>query len=223
MNFKYPDLQTIEFRGMRLYETPEGNFYPSITTVLGKTMSEEKENALKSWQMSLGMDLAQKKTKEAANRGTAVHLLAERFIKGEDLVKPGESFEQSAMTSFNALKLKLKKINPWAQEVALYSDVLGVAGRTDLIGEFNGTPSIIDFKTSSKLKKDSDIEDYKFQLCAYAQMHNEMFGTDISHGVILMTSDGGFPQEFRVDLSKYTDALAKRVATFYREKMNLED
>lgn len=223
MNFTYPDLKATEFRGMRFYETPEGNYYPSITTVLGKTISEEKEKALKSWQMSLGMDLAQKKTKEAADRGTAVHLLAERFIKGEELIYPGEQFDQAAIASFNALKMKLKKIVPWAQEVALYSDELGVAGRTDLIGEYNGTPAIVDFKTSSRIKNDSDIEDYKHQLCAYAIMHNEMFGTDIGTGIILMTSAGGFPQEFRVDLSKYKDALLQRVNVFYKDKLNLED
>lgn len=223
MNFTYPDLKATEFRGMRFYETPEGNYYPSITTVLGKTMSEEKEKALKSWQTSLGMDVAQKKTKEAADRGTAVHLLAERFIKKEELILPGESFDNAAIVAFNALKLKLKKVVPWAQEVSLYSDELGVAGRTDLIGEYNGIPSIVDFKTSSKIKSEADIEDYKHQLCAYAAMHNEMFGTDIQAGVILMTSAGGFPQEFRVDLSKYRDALLYRVNTFYKDKLNLED
>lgn len=223
MNFTYPDLTAIEFRGMRFYETPEGNYYPSITTVLGKTMSEEKEKSLKSWQMSLGMDAAQKKAKEAADRGTAVHLLAERFIKGEELIQTGEKFDQASITAFNALKIKLKKIKPWAQEVALYSDTLGVAGRTDLIGVYAGVPAIVDFKTSSRIKSETDIEDYKHQLCAYAIMHNEMFGTDIGAGVILMTSAGGFPQEFRVDLSKYRDALLQRVNTFYKEKLNLED
>ncbi len=223
MNFNYPELSAITFRGMRFYETPEGNFYPSITTVLGKTMSEEKEKALKNWQMSLGIDAAQKKTKEAADRGNAVHLLAERFIKGEEIIKPGEAVANDAIVAFNALKLKLKKIVPWAQEVTLYSDELGVAGRTDLIGEYNGVPAIVDFKTSSKIKSDADIEDYKHQLCAYAIMHNEMCNTKIRAGVILMTSEGGFPQEFRVDLDTYRDALLARVNTFYRDKINLED
>ena len=223
MPFSYPQLDTVEFRGLRLYETPDGNYYPSITTVLGKTVSNEKEQALEKWRISLGADVAQQKTKEAADRGTAVHLLAERFVKGEDLVRDGESFCQSAIIAFNALKLKLKNIVPWGQEVALYSNVLGIAGRADLIGVYNGFPAVVDFKTSSRIKSDDDIEDYKLQLCAYAIMHNEMFGTDIDTGIILMTSMGGFPQEFRVKLSKYKDALIQRINAFYRDKLNLED
>lgn len=221
MKFNYPELTTTSFKGMRFYETPEGKFYPSITTVLGGTMPEEKAQALKKWQMSLGMDVAQKKTKDAADRGTAVHLLAERYLKKEPLQQPGDTFSQSDINAFNALKLKLNKIEEvWAQEVALYSDLLGVAGRTDLIGIYKGRPCIIDFKTSSRIKGSADIEDYRLQLCAYALMHNEMFGTDINDGIIFMTSDGGFPQEFSVDLRDYVEKLAVRVEQFYAEKIS---
>lgn len=221
MNFNYPELKSHAFKGMRFYETPDGNFYPSITTVLGGTISAEKEQSLKKWQLSLGMDAAQKKTEAAANRGTAVHLLAERYLKKEPLKQPGDNFCQDDISAFNALKLKLNKIEKvWAQEVALYSDILGIAGRTDLIGVYKGKPCIIDFKTSSRIKNDSDIEDYKLQLCAYAAMHNEMFGTDIKDGVILMTSGSGFPQEFLVDLRVCVESLAIRVEKFYADKIS---
>ena len=218
MKFKYPELTATSYNGMRLYETPEGKFYPSITTVLGHTMPEEKEKALKNWQTSLGMDAAQKKTKEAADHGTAVHLLIERYLKKEPLKQEGEQFDVKSMTAFNALKLKLNKIEEiWCQEGSLYSDTLGVAGRTDCIGVYKGKPCIIDFKTSGRLKSDKDIEDYKLQLCAYAIMHNEMFDTDINDGVILMTSDGGFPQEFNINLLDHVDALAERTEKFYEK------
>lgn len=214
--YQYPDLTATSFKGMRLYQTPEGNFYPSITTVLGGTMPEEKKQALKKWQTSLGMDAAQKKTQEAADHGTAVHLLVERHLKKEPLQQPGEKIKHEDMNAFNALKLKLNKINEiWGQEVALYSNLLGIAGRTDLIGVYKGVPSIIDFKTSGRIKSEKDIEDYKLQLTAYAVMHNEIFGTDINTGVILMTSSGGFPQEFIVDLTQYALPLAERVEEFY--------
>ena len=68
MKFAYPDLTATPFKGMRFYETPKGKFYPSVTTVLGGTMPEEKAQSLKKWQTSLGVDLAQKKTQEAADR-----------------------------------------------------------------------------------------------------------------------------------------------------------
>lgn len=219
MQFQYPDLTATSLHGMRLYETPAGNFYPSITTVLGKTQSKEKQKALKNWQTSLGMDAAQKKTQEAADHGTAVHLLTERYLKKEELRQVGEVIKPADMNAFNALKIKLNKIDSiWGQEVALYSDVLGVAGRTDLIGTYKGIPSIVDFKTSGRVKSDKDIEDYKLQLCAYAIMHNEMFKTDIQQGVILMTSAGGFPQEFIVDLREYVELLTNKVEQFYFEQ-----
>jgi ATP-dependent exoDNAse (exonuclease V) beta subunit len=183
-------------------------------------MSEEKATSLKRWQTSLGVDVAQKKTQEAADRGTAVHLLAERFLKKEDLFQ-NQIFSQADINSFNALKLKLSRIEEvWGQEVALFSDLIEVAGRCDVIGVYKGVPSIIDFKTSTRLKTPAQVEDYRLQLCAYSIMHNEMFETDINTGIILMTSDGGFPQEFIVDLTKYVEPLLTRIEKFY-EKLSL--
>ena len=218
MKFNYPVMDAEPFNGMRFYKTPEGNFYPSITTILGGTASEEKQKGLKAWQTSLGADRAQKITQEAADRGTAVHLLAERYLKNEDLVQGSEKFSTADMQSFNALKLKLNKIKPvWGQEVALYSDSLELAGRCDAIGIYNDKPSIIDFKTSTSIKGNDRVEDYRLQLTAYAIMHNEMFGTEITDGIILMTSAGGFPQEFKVNLLDYIGPLKERVKAFYEK------
>lgn len=220
MTFNYPEMTTTSHNNMRFYETSDGKFYPSITTVLGGTIPEEKAASLKKWQNSLGAPLAQKKTQDAADHGTAVHLLAERYLKKEELIQKGDNISQQNIAAFNALKLKLNKVEEiWGQEIALFSDLIGVAGRTDLIGVYKGKPSIIDFKTSSRLKGPKQIEDYRLQLCAYAIMHNEMFNTNIVDGVILMTSDGGFPQEFFVNLNDYVEPLMLRVDEFY-QKLN---
>lgn len=217
MKFDYVEMKAIPFKGKRFYETQNGKFYPSITTVLGNTISEEKSQSLKNWQTSLGMDVAQKKTQDAADRGTAVHLMIERYLKKEPVIQ-GEKYDPSIITSFNAIKLKLNQIEEvWGQEVALASDLIEVAGRCDCIGVYKGKGCIIDFKTSTKIKNNKDIEDYKLQLTAYSIMHNEMFGTDITDGVILMTSDGGFPQEFRVNLLDYVDPLIARIDNFYTQ------
>ena len=206
--------ETIE--GMRMYMTPSGP-YPSMTTVLGGTMSEEKQKSLASWAKSIGEVNAKKITQSAADRGTNVHTMIERHLKGEVAFSPNE-FPQPHINSFNALKLKLKNIDEiWCQEEALYSDTLMIAGRVDCIGVYKGEEAIIDFKTSSRLKSPKDIEDYRYQLCGYAIMHNEMFGTNISKGIILMTSDLGFPQEFKVDLTAYVEPLYDRVQEFYRK------
>lgn len=216
MKFAYPEMSTVPFNGMRFYETPDGKFYPSITTVLGDTQSEEKKASLRKWQMSLGMTKAQEATEAAANHGTNVHSLAERYLKKEPMQQEGDTFAPTEIAAFNALKLKLNKIEDvWGQEVALFSDVLELAGRCDCIGVYKGKPSIIDFKTSSRLKTKTQVEDYRLQIAAYSIMHNEMFGTNITNGVILMTSAGGFPQEFNVDLLDYVEPLAKRVEQFY--------
>lgn len=215
MKFDYPNMTTETVSGMRVYLTPEGNAYPSITTILGKTQPEEKTKALANWANAIGQVNAKKVTQAAADRGTAVHLMIERHLQGQPPFSPGE-FDQAYVNSFNALKLKLKNIKEiWCQEAALYSDILGIAGRVDCIGVYKGNPAIIDFKTSTRLKSQKDIEDYRFQLTAYAIMHNEMFGTDINQGVILMTSDAGFPQEFTVDLLDYVGPLYDRVQDFY--------
>jgi len=216
MKFAYPDMQAVSVDGLRLYGTPQDNYYPSITTVLGHTQSEEKKQSLAEWQRSVGIEQAEQIVQQAAADGTAVHLLAERFLNNQQLVMPGEEFSKSVLGMFNALKTKFKKIDEvWGQEVALYSDRLQVAGRCDLVAVYRGQPCIVDFKTSRSFKDSERIVDYKLQLCAYAEFHNEMFGTEISTGVILMTSCGGFPQEFTVNLKEWTGALEQRVAQFY--------
>ncbi len=216
MKFAYPQIIATSVKGLRLYETPEGNFYPSITTVLGHTMPKEKADALKKWQMALGAE-ADRISQEAADKGSAMHLLIERHLKKEELIQPSESFSPEAISSFNGMKLKLRKIDQiWGQEVALYSDTLQVAGRCDCVGTYKGVPCIIDFKSSRKIKKEDQIDDYKLQLTAYAIMHNEMFDTDIEEGVVLMSSDSGFPQEFSVRLKDHVDDLFDRVNLFYK-------
>lgn len=219
MIFNYDDIEAVSVdlkKSYRFYQTPTGFFYPSITTVLGDTMSAEKEQSLKNWAKSIGEDVAKAKTLEATTKGTAVHLLIERLLKGEDLFRAEEVYDDNMVSSFNCLKPYLKKIESiWGQEVALYSHALKVAGRCDCIGIYKGVPAIIDFKTSSRLKGSKDIDDYKLQLCAYAEMHNEQFNTTITTGVILMSSINGFPQEFTVNLVEQKDKLQARVDQFY--------
>lgn len=216
MNFAYEEYETSSELGMRWYHTPHGAF-PSITTVLGLSEPPEKQAALKKWQDALGPVEAAKKSKAATDHGTMVHLLAERFLKGEDPYAPanGQAIPPADVAAFNSLKLKLKQIVPWGQEKSVYSPTLEVAGRFDCAGTYKGKPSIIDFKTSNKIKQHADIESYKLQLCFYACAHNELFGTDIEQGVILMASAGGMPQEFVVDVSEHIDALVDRIQIFW--------
>lgn len=216
MQFSYPEINSFNYQNMRFYKVTEGIDYPSVTTVLGSTAPPKKLLSLQAWRNSIGEEAADRITKAAADRGTSVHILAEKFLKNEEI--DSSKFSSEEISAFNTIKTKLKKISSvWGQEVALYSNELKVAGRCDCIGIYKGMPCIIDYKTSSRIKKESDIEDYFLQLTAYAIMHNEMFKTHITHGVILMVSDLGFPQEFVKNVQDYKSALVERISTFYRK------
>lgn len=216
MKFDYPKLSVTNFLNQRFYITPEGNAYPSITTMLGITMRPEKKESLENWRTSLGAVEADRRTNAAANRGTNVHTMLEQFLNGEKINVPNAAPDDIQI--FNSLKLKLKGINEiWGQEVALYSDLLAIAGRCDFVGVFKGVDSIIDFKTSNGHKDKNKIDDYYMQMTFYALSHNEMFGTNINNGVILMGCSNGLPLEFRIDLRDYVQPLCDRIDDYYKK------
>jgi genome maintenance exonuclease 1 len=209
--FIYPEIEAEIFDNKRFYYTPSGP-YPSITTILSGSESDEKKASLESWRQSLGVEKARQVSLAATTRGTNVHLLAERYLKKQDPFMPinGVPLSDSDKAAFNALKLKLDKIDEvWGQEVPLYSDFYQVAGRCDLVGKFKGVPVIVDFKTAGRVKSKKDIGDYELQLIFYGDSHNEMFGTNIQEGVILMVADTGFPMEFHIP---FTDELRLKLA-----------
>lgn len=203
--------------GERFYRTPEGNWYPSITTIL----SAEEKPWLIDWRNSLGDKRADKEQKRCAERGEAVHLMCERYLNNElDVDNIRKDFKQEHIVGFNQMKLLLNKVdNIKAQEVALYSDRLRVAGRTDCIGEYNGTLSVIDFKTSNQNKSREMIEDYFLQSTAYALMWHERTGEPIETIVILMSVEKGImPLKFVEKIDKYIKPLLKRINTYHKER-----
>jgi hypothetical protein len=217
MEFNYPSLETVDISGKRFYQIDDKTFYPSITTILGNTQSEETKIALEGWKNWLGKDKAKEETKRAADRGTVVHKLIERFLKGETINESVVSFTDMQM--FNSLKLKLKAINKiYGQEVVLHSGMMKVAGRCDFIGEYEGTPVIADWKTSTNLKGLDRVQDYFLQGCFYGIAHNEMFDTSIQDVLIFVAAERGLPQLFRTKITEeYTDKLMDRIEKFYKE------
>ena len=76
----------------------------------------------------------------------------------------------------------------------------------------------MDFKQTNKPKRTDWIEDYFLQLCAYANAHNNMFGTTINKGVIFMCSKDYQYQEWILEDSAfnyYNDIWWERVAQYY--------
>ena len=219
--FEYQEYETVTELGLRWYITPHGAF-PSITTVLGVSEPPEKKAALENWRNSLGHAKADEHSSKARDHGTMVHLLAERFLKGEDVdgLVNGKPVPGPDKAAFNALKLKLKQITEvWGQEKSVCSPTLEVAGRFDCAGLYKGRESIIDFKTSGRLKNRQEIADYELQLAFYAAAHNETFGTDIKQGVVLMSAAGGMPLEFIVDVDAKLQELVTRIEKFWEKTL----
>ena len=216
------DLPPVKARnsdGVRLYETPEGNKYPSITTVL----SIRNKKGLHEWRKRVGYDVANYVARTAASRGTKVHHMCEDYLNNVHVDWPEKWKEHEKhflpYCLFNQLKEQaLCNINGiYAQEAGLYSDKYKVAGRVDCIAEYRGVPSIIDFKTSSKERNDDWNVNYYIQGSAYAEMFGERTGIEISQVVILVVTEDGTVQEFIKDKHNYLDALVESVAE-WRER-----
>lgn len=197
--------------GQRWYTTPSGIKYPSVTTVLG---AKEKP-WLEEWRTSLGPKKADKETKRCADRGTAVHKIAEDYLNNLD--DPTKGHDLTNVRLFNQLKFRLNKINNIrAQEVPLYSDSLKIAGRVDCVGEYDGVLAIIDFKTANNNKDEKMIEDYFLQCTAYAIMYEELFGEFIEDIVVLIAVEKGMmPLLFHRKIDDYVKPLVDRINTFY--------
>ena len=185
-NYTPCDRETID--GKRHYCLPDGTKVPSVTTILDKTKSEEKKQVLANWRRRVGEQKAQEITTEAANRGTRMHSYLEHYVLNEDMKPlPNNPFAQPSWYMAAEVILQgLQHVDEfWGVEVPVYYSGL-YAGTTDCVGKWKGSPAIIDFKQTNKPKKREWIDDYFIQLAAYAAAHNEMHGTDINTGVILM-------------------------------------
>lgn len=213
--FDYPALSTMGYKGQRWYVCGDEKAYPSITTILNISMPEEKKKKLDDWRNILGPEKAAQKSKEATDRGTNVHKMLEEYLNGES--PKIEGIPREDIQVYNSIKIGLKKVTKiYGQEVALFSDVLQVAGRCDLAGMYKNEEAIIDFKTAGRSKSEKEIEDYWLQCTFYALAHNEMFGTDINKGVILMGVKDGLPLTFEKDLMQYVGPLLERIEKFYK-------
>ncbi len=176
-----PKLKRIDSEAGRVYQTPTGKAYPSVTSVTGLHGKE----AFFEWRRRVGEEEANRIAARAANRGTRVHTLCEDYLRNEE---PNVSMFD--VEAFKSLRPELDKINNiHCLETKLYSDYLEVAGTVDCIAEYNGKMSIIDFKTSKRLKDRDDIHGYFMQTAAYAVMFEERTGIPVSKLVILMAVD----------------------------------
>ena len=214
----YQDLQAETLKSGRTYVTPEGEKYPSITTALGY---RDRWKWAK-WRKSIGEEEAKRITRHATTRGTSVHNIAERYINNEeDFIRtPGDKMPH-VQYSWNTLKEVIDDNvgKVYMQECPLYSDKLKVAGRVDCIAEFDGKLSIVDFKTSSRVKERSEISSYFMQECAYAIMFEERTGIAIDQLVTLMVVDGDpKPIIFKETKEDWIDPLIEELTYYYENR-----
>jgi len=186
--YNYAPLSRETIDGKRHYCLPNGKKVPSVTTILDKTKSSESREALANWKKRVGEQQAQQITTEAANRGTRMHTYLEQYVLQDEMKPlPGNPFAHPSW--FMAAEIILQGLQHatefWGTEVPVYYSGL-YAGTTDLVGVWKDRPAIMDFKQSNKVKKREYIADYFLQLAAYALAHDEMHGTEINQGVILM-------------------------------------
>ena len=203
-----PEVTTETINRKRFYVTPEGEKYPSITTVL----STRKKEGLFEWRKRVGNDVANYVARTSASRGTKVHHMCEDYLNNEfDEEKHKKDFLPFCL--FNQLKDQAlcNLNNIYAQEAGLYSDKYKVAGRVDCVAEYKDTLSIIDFKTSTRERSDDWNENYYIQGSAYAEMFEERTEMKIDQVVILVVTEDGTVQEFVKSKQDYLPMLEESI------------
>jgi hypothetical protein len=220
--YNYTPLPRNSDQGKRIYCLPDGSKVPSVTTILDKTKSQADKDSLNNWRKRVGVANAQEITTEAANRGTRMHKWLEDYVKNNrNMGEPGTNpySIQSHKMANQIVKNGLVHVNEiWGIEVPLYVSGL-YAGTTDACGVYKDNPAILDYKQTNKPKKTEWIENYFLQLCAYGLAHNEVHGTNIRQGVILMCSQAFEFQTWTVEgdnWDMWTEKWLKRVETYYK-------
>ncbi len=211
----YEDLIAESTSSGRKYATPDGNRYPSVTTVLS-ILSEE---FIQRWRARVGAEEANRISHRASTRGTAVHSIIEKYLDNDE--NYAEGFMPHVVENFKSVQKVLDdRIGTIClQEAALYSEHLGLAGRVDCVGYFDGVLSIIDFKTSGKLKKLDWITNYFIQESAYAIMWEERTGIPIVNLVTIIAVDNEEPQVFKEHRDNWAPKLLETINEYKRRKV----
>jgi len=217
--YDYKPISRKQVNGKRLYETPDGNAVASVTTILDAT---KDKTHLIAWRKRVGEAKAQEIVTEAAGVGTRMHKYLEDYIDTGEWPQPGSNpYAQQAHGMAEVIKENaLNDVEIWGSEVALYMPQM-YAGTTDLVGTYKGQPAIMDFKQTNKPKKVEWVVDYFLQLVAYAEAHNELYGTEIREGHVFMCSRAGEYQQFDVwpdEYDEWRNEWYERVYQFYEKQ-----
>jgi len=209
INFQQAEL--IEKDDVHYYQTPTGKVFPSITTILQKTMSAEKQQSLQNWKEQ--EPAAEYITQEAATIGTQTHKLIENYLNG---IIQTDEVRLLSVAHFNNLIPFLQKINDiHGTELRMYSNEMKLAGMSDCIAKYDGELSIIDFKTKRSNQQEEWMTDHFIQGTAYSEMFRELTGIEVKQVVILVSSEKNTRMEFVKNTEEYKDLLTQRLNQFY--------
>lgn len=202
----FVELTTETIDGQRHYVLPDGvTKLKSVTTIISE---KSDKTALYEWRKKVGEEEANRISTQAARRGTSIHKIAERYVLNEENIYRDEM--PINVETFQSIQNILDKHvdNILGVELPLYSKALKCAGRTDLVAEYNGVVSIIDFKTSRKPKKLEWIENYLLQSTVYSMMFEWTYKIAVPQFVIIIAvDDEKTPQTFVMERSKYVDKV----------------
>jgi len=220
-SYRYPTTKRETIDGLRHYNINDKEKLPSVTTILDKTQTAEKRESLQRWKERVGEEQAEKIKDQAAERGTAMHKILEKYIIDVgyvDLTNVGKDAHNMAIQIIQSGLINVTEF--YGTECTLHYPGL-YAGQTDLVAIHKGKDAIIDFKQTNKPKRREWIEDYCLQLAAYAMAHNFIYRTKIDKGVIMMCSKDNFYQEFVVEgleFQKYKHNFLRRVDEYYEKR-----
>jgi len=200
-----PECPRVVIDGQRYYDTPVGKF-KSVTTILGEKLTNKY---IQEWKNRVGEEQASKVSTQAAKRGTAIHSLAESYLMNDKNWKRGAMpFNLELFSKIRPI-LDLNVGSIYGIEIPLYSAELKAAGTCDLLAGYRGINSVIDFKTSKRIKTENDIESYFIQATSYSIMAEELTNLRFPQIVIIMAVDHEDPIVFVKDREEYEDRTRK--------------
>jgi genome maintenance exonuclease 1 len=218
--YRYPKTQREKIEGKRHYVFDKEKL-PSVTTILDATQPAEKRESLLRWKERVGEEAAERIKTSAAERGTAMHKILEKYVLEEGYLDQTDVGKQAHNMAIQIIQSGLSSVTEYyGTECTLYYPGL-YAGQTDLVGVHKGQDAIIDFKQSNKPKRPEWIGDYKLQLAAYAMAHNILFNTQITKGVVMMCTVDNYYQEFIIEgeeFKKNMHNFLRRVDEYYRTR-----
>ena len=222
--YNYPKTIRSSVDGVRKYDVNNEKL-PSVTTILKATESEDKKESLARWKDRVGEVEADRIKNVAALRGTAMHTYLEHYVKGGNVLDLTDLGREASSMGHMIIDKGFPDLEEvWGVESTLHYPGL-YAGQTDMCGIYQGRESIIDFKQSNKPKRAEWIDDYKLQLVAYATAHDQVYGTKIEQGVILMCTPDNFFQRFLVNGSEFREwkwEWLKKIDQYYGKKITNE-